>query len=121
MTKRRDPDQEIHDPLFARLRALPSARLDDIMSSRTLASAEACLQPMGPQASPTRAPATSSGMSGWLLSAALAGWGMLYVWGAVGALARLFPTTVPAAVTLAAPPLRSDHGPVAVAWVRRLR
>jgi hypothetical protein len=113
----RDRDQDRDDPLCARLRALPSARLDDVTSSRTLACAEAVLLETGARAVTTRAPAPSSSrISGWLLATALVGWGMLYVWGAVGALARLFPMgPPPAAVTFTAPRPLPGRAPVTVA------
>ena len=125
MTKReRDQDfhepHEPHDPLLARLRALPSARLDDVNSSRTLARAESVLLAVGPRAATTGAPvASSSPLPGWLLSAALVGWGMLYVWGAVDALARLFPMRPRAGVTLAALPAQAGRGPVTDSLVVR--
>lgn len=115
---RRDRDQDFDDPLLARLRALPSARLDDVNSSRTLARAETVLLAMGPRAATSRAPvASSSRLPGWLLSAALVGWGMLYVWGAVDALARLFPMRPRAAVTVPAFPAQAGRGPVTAALV----
>jgi hypothetical protein len=121
MTKR-DRDQDFHDPLFARLRALPSAHLDDVTASRTLARAEALLRAMGSRAATTRAPAAAaSGISGWLLGVALVSWGMLYAWGAVGALARLFPMRPAPAVTLTVPPSPSVRGPVTVAVVGAFR
>lgn len=88
--KMRDRDPARPDPLLERLRALPSTRLDDVTSARTLARAEALLPDAGRLARAKRRSA-SSWLSRCLLPAALVAWGMLYVWGAVEALTRLFP------------------------------
>ena len=100
MTTNDRPD----DPLLARLRALPPARLDDVAAARTLARAEAAL------AAPAAAtPATW--VRRWLLPAALAAWGMLYAAGAVGELARVYPAAAAGAVASLTPSAAaSDSG-----------
>jgi len=89
--KMRDRNDERPDPLLERLRALPSEGLDDVTSARTLARAEAVLPDRGGSARGREARAATPRFTRWVLSAALLGWGTLYVWGAVDALTRLFP------------------------------
>lgn len=69
-----------NDPLLERLRRLPGPRLDDVTSARTLARAEAAF---------SAAPAARR----WLVPAALAAWALLYAWGALREIGRLFPAT----------------------------
>jgi hypothetical protein len=78
------------DPLFDRLRDLRRDDLDDVTATRTFARAEAAFV----AATDTR---PSRGLSlrfrqTWI-PAALAAWGALYLWSAVGELRRLFPAT----------------------------
>jgi hypothetical protein len=72
------------DPLLERLRQLPRAALDDVAAARTLARTEAAF--VTPPAAKARAM-----LPRWSVPTALAMWGLFYAWGAVGALARLFP------------------------------
>jgi hypothetical protein len=88
-TRDRDPPNDRpddDDPLLARLRALPPARLDDVAAARTLARAEAALA-----APAARAPVPWHRR--WLVPAALVVWGALYAARAVGELARVYPAT----------------------------
>ena len=71
------------DPLLERLRQLPRPAPDDIAAARTLARAEAAF------VSARNAPRAR--LVGASVPAALALWAVLYVWGAVGELGRLFP------------------------------
>ena len=113
-----DRGEDRDDPVLARLRAIPSVRLDDVTASRTLARAEAVLLATGTPAATTKSPTPeSSRRSSWLLTSALVGWGILYVWGAVGALARLFPMGPTAPVTLTVPRPPPDRSPMTVAAV----
>jgi hypothetical protein len=88
MTKRdREPaNDRPADPLLARLRALPPARLDDVAAARTLARAEAAL-------APPAAVARARSHQRWLVPAALVVWGAMYAARAVGELARVYPAT----------------------------
>jgi hypothetical protein len=90
------PAPDASDPLMSRLRALPAVRLDDVTAARTLARAESALT-----AAATDVPAARRRWIRVAPPAALAVWAILYVWGAVGALARLYPTASPAST---APP-----------------
>jgi hypothetical protein len=75
------------DPLLQRLRHLPRIAPDDVAAARTLAAAEAALRP-----APPAAPATATaGVMRWAMPLALAAWGALYTWGALGELGRLYP------------------------------
>lgn len=78
------PNDAPPDPLLARLTALRRDLLDDTTAARALARAEAEL---GPPVSlrPNRLRPV------WV-PAALAAWAVLYVWGAIGQLARVFTT-----------------------------
>jgi hypothetical protein len=71
------------DPLLARLRRLPRIAPDDVAAARTLARAEAELRPV-PAAARARG-------ARWLMPMALAAWGALYAWGAIGEIGRLYP------------------------------
>jgi hypothetical protein len=73
------------DPLLERLRQLRRPALDDVAAARTLARAEEVFA--APQAEPPRRPLRARA---WI-PAALGLWGLLYVWGAVRELVRLFP------------------------------
>ena len=74
------------DPLLERLRRLPRPGLDDVASARTLARAEAAFA-----AAPARTGTTARARRArWSVPAALALWGVLYSWGAVRELGRLF-------------------------------
>ena len=75
------------DPLLQRLRRLPRVAPDDVAAARTLAAAEAALRP-APPAAPSTATAR---LMRWAMPLALAAWGALYTWGALGELGRLFP------------------------------
>jgi hypothetical protein len=70
------------DPLLGRLRRLPAANLDDVTAARTLARAEAAFAAQ-PPARATRVR--------WWVPVALSLWAVLYGWGAVRELGRLFP------------------------------
>jgi len=72
------------DPLLERLRRLPRAALDDVAAARTLARAESAFA-----SPPAKARAW---LPRWSVPAVLASWGLLYAWGAVSELARLYPT-----------------------------
>jgi hypothetical protein len=77
------------DPLLERLRRLPRPALDDVAAARSLARAEAAFA-----AAPRTENAPRSGLARWTggsLPAALALWGILYSWGAVREIGRLFP------------------------------
>jgi len=103
-TDAHQPPTAPSDPLLARLRGLPAVRLDDMTAARTLARAETALPSVVADVSARRR---------WSVRfappAALALWAVLYVWGAVGALARLFPTAAPPAVALTTPPRATDR------------
>jgi hypothetical protein len=71
------------DPLLERLQRLPRAALDDVAAARTLARAESVFA-----SPPAKARAW---LPRWSVPAVLATWGLLYAWGALGELARLFP------------------------------
>src|SRR5689334_21653332 len=74
------------DPLLERLGRLPRPRLDDVTAARTLARAEAAFASAPGQATVAGAP-----LRRWPVPAALALWGLLYCWGAVREIGRLFP------------------------------
>jgi hypothetical protein len=75
------------DPVLQRLRRLPRIAPDDVAAARTLAAAEAALHP-----APPAVPATATArVMRWAMPLALATWGTLYTWGALGELGRLFP------------------------------
>jgi len=78
----------IPDPLLERLRRLPRPAPDDIAAARTLARADAAF------AAARRRPRAA--LPRWSVPAALALWAVLYAWGAVRALGRVFPTDVKA-------------------------
>jgi len=73
------------DPLLERLGKLPRPALDDVAAARTLARAEEAFAV--PRAERLRRPLRATA---WI-PAALGLWGLLYVWGAVRELVRLFP------------------------------
>ena len=74
------------DPLLERLGRLPRPRLDDVIAARTLARAAAAFASAPGQATVAGAP-----LRRWPVPAALALWGLLYCWGAVREIGRLFP------------------------------
>ena len=92
------------DPLLERLRRLPRIAPDDVATARTLATAEAAFG-----ATPVPMPATARLMR-WAMPLALAAWGALYTWGAVGQLGRLFPESggPPRLAVAAGPPAPSE-------------
>jgi len=95
----------IPDPLLDRLRRLRRPAPDDITAARTLARAEAAF------AAARRRPRAA--LSRWSVPAALALWGVVYAWGAVRELGRLFPTEVKAQPAVAVDhrgPARVDSG-----------
>ena len=71
------------DPLLDGLRRLPRAALDDLRAARTFASAEAAF---ATRDVPAQRPRRS-----WLAPTALGLWGVLYLWGSVRELQRIFP------------------------------
>ncbi len=109
-----DSPPEPDDPLFQRLRHLRRDLLDDLTASRALARAEAAFAEPAPRQRSGRDRPLRAG----LVPLALAAWGALYLWGAVGELRRLFPGGSPAAHAAAA----GGAGPYfASAGVDRLR
>jgi len=79
------------DPLLQRLRRLPRLAPDDVATARTLAAAEAAFG-SAPVPATTAAPATATArLMRWVMPLALAAWGALYTWGALGELGRLYP------------------------------
>jgi hypothetical protein len=89
------------DPLLARLSRLPRPRLDDLTGARTLARAEAAFASAAVARRPSRR---------WPVPAALALWGLLYCWGAVREIGRLYP-----ADRAAKPAVAANHrGPAGV-------
>jgi hypothetical protein len=96
-----------NDPLLERLRRLPRPKLDDVAAARTLARAEAAF------AAAHATTESRSRFAGWPVPAALALWGALYAWGALGELGRLYPAnleTVPAVALRHRGPSRIDTG-----------
>lgn len=75
------------DPLFERLRGLRRPTLDDVAAARTLARAEEAFTTSFTNARPGR----GTGRPRWPVPAALVLWSALYIWGAIGALGRIFP------------------------------
>jgi hypothetical protein len=82
------------DPLLERLRELPRPALDDVAAARTLARAEE--EFVAPRAQQQRRLLRATG---WI-PAALGLWGLLYVWGAVRELVKLFPTAARSTVAV---------------------
>jgi hypothetical protein len=78
------------DPLTERLRSLRRDDLDDVTATRTLARAEAAFAAAAAEPSPV---AMSRQLRRTWIPFALAAWGALYLWSAVGELRRLFPAS----------------------------
>jgi hypothetical protein len=78
------------DPLTDRLRDLRRDDLDDLTATRTLARAEAAF--VAAAARPSPVVASRQLRRSWI-PVALAAWGALYLWSAVGELRRLFPAS----------------------------
>lgn len=95
------------DPLLDRLRQLPRATLDDVSAARTLARAEASFATT-PVAGPNL-------LRRWLAPTALACWGLLYLWGSVRELRRIFPGDRSRGPVAEVRSPRSDDGPPLIA------
>jgi hypothetical protein len=91
------------DPLLDRLTKLRRDLLDDTTAARTLARAEAAL---GPPLS-----FRSNRLQRVWVPAALAAWAVLYLWGAIGQLDRVFATEPAQGRALAALGSRAEDSP----------